>query len=106
MAMLALAGAVIAFLLVPFAGQAAEIEFGRYHALVIGNNAYRELPRLGTAVNDAEAVAKLLESRYGFEVRLLRDATKRDILRAVPPSGTSCAPSTATAPSSPSATTW
>ncbi len=74
---------VITVLFLCGAGQAAEIEFGRYHALVIGNNAYRELPRLETAVGDAEAVARLLETRYGFDVRLLRDATKRDILRAV-----------------------
>ncbi len=30
-----------------------EIEFGRYHALVIGNNDYEHLPKL-TAVGDAE----------------------------------------------------
>ncbi len=81
--MLARALGVIIWLFVPFAGEAAEIDFGRYHALVIGNNAYRELPRLESAVGDAEAVARLLETRYGFDVRLLRDATKRDILRAV-----------------------
>ncbi len=62
---------------------AAEIDFGRYHALIIGNNAYANLPDLETAVNDAEAVARVLETRYGFKVRLLRDATKLDILRAV-----------------------
>ena len=63
--------------------QATEIDFGRYHALVIGNNAYANLPDLETAVNDAEAVARLLETRYGFRVRLLRNASKNDILRAV-----------------------
>ena len=31
-----------------------EIEFGRYHALVIGNNDYKHLPKLQTAVSDAE----------------------------------------------------
>ena len=68
-----------------FAGpaQATETRFGRYHALVVGNNAYLNLPDLETAVNDAEAVASLLETKYGFEVRLLRNATKRDILRAI-----------------------
>ena len=63
--------------------QAAELDFGRYHALVIGNNEYANLPDLGTAVNDAEAVAAVLRSRYGFQVKLLRNATKDDILRAV-----------------------
>ncbi len=37
-----------------------KMDFGRYHALVIGNNEYRYLPKLETAVNDAEAVAELL----------------------------------------------
>ena len=38
--------------------RAAEIDFGRYHALVIGNNDYKHLPRLETAVSDAAAVAE------------------------------------------------
>lgn len=57
--------------------------FGRYHALVIGNNDYANLPKLETAVGDAEAVAALLEERYGFRVKLLRNATRNDILRAL-----------------------
>ncbi len=54
---------VIAVLLLPFAGQAAEqIDLGRYHALVIGINAYQDerLSRLETAVNDGSAVHDLL----------------------------------------------
>ncbi len=35
------------------------IDFGRYHALVIGNNDYQHLRNLTTAVGDAEAVATL-----------------------------------------------
>ncbi|MEQ9640458.1 MAG: caspase family protein [Alphaproteobacteria bacterium] len=67
----------------PLAATAAETPFGRYHALVIGNNAYQSLPKLQTAVADAEAVAQLLETKYNFQVRLLRDATRTDILRAL-----------------------
>jgi hypothetical protein len=59
----------------PFAG----IHFGAYHALVIGNNNYRELPKLKTAANDAKSVAKLLTDDYGFETKLLLDATRADI---------------------------
>ena len=36
--------------------------FGGYHALVIGNNGYRDLPTLETAVNDAETISSLLRS--------------------------------------------
>ncbi len=55
-----------------------EIEFGRYHALVIGNNDYEQLRNLTTAVGDADAVAKLLEEKYGFNVTKLINATRRD----------------------------
>ncbi len=34
-----------------------EIDFGRYHALVIGNNDYQHLRKLNTVVGDADAVA-------------------------------------------------
>jgi uncharacterized protein YgiM (DUF1202 family) len=59
------------------------IDFGRYHALVIGNNDYEHLPKLKTAVNDAEATAALLRDRYGFEVRLLVDATRDQIIEGL-----------------------
>lgn len=58
-------------------------DFGRYHALVIGNGDYRHLPRLKTARADADAVAELLRDRYGFRVKLVRDATRYDILSAL-----------------------
>jgi hypothetical protein len=61
---------------------ARAVDFGTYHALVIGNDDYRHLERLDMAVNDAEAVARVLRERYGFRVTLLRDATKRDIFQA------------------------
>ncbi len=60
----------------------SEIEFGRYHALVIGNNDYQNLPKLRTAVSDAEAVAAVLEEHYGFEVTLLLNATRHTITSA------------------------
>jgi uncharacterized caspase-like protein len=58
-------------------------DFGRYHALVIGNNAYTHLPALATARADAAAVAEVLEQRYGFRVKTLYDATRYDILSAL-----------------------
>lgn len=59
------------------------IAFGRYHALVIGNNAYQHLPPLEMAVKDARVLGELLEREYGFEVTLLIDATRYDILSAL-----------------------
>lgn len=60
--------------------QAQTSPFGNYHALVIGNNAYQHWAPLHTAVNDAEAVASILERKYGFEVTLLKDATRTEML--------------------------
>ena len=56
------------------------IDFGAYHALIIGNNDYQNLPTLETAVNDAKAVARTLTKDYGFKVKTLINATHADII--------------------------
>ncbi|MGH2607496.1 MAG: caspase family protein [Tepidiformaceae bacterium] len=56
---------------------------GKYRALVIGNNEYRHLRKLKTAVTDAHEVARILEQQYGFEVTLLLDADRYQILSAL-----------------------
>lgn len=55
---------------------------GRYYALVIGNNAYTSIPKLKTAEADAREVAALLKDSYGFETRLLLNATRQQIMAA------------------------
>ena len=57
----------------------ADIQFGDFHALVIGNNEYRHLRNLKTVVNDATDVAALLKRDYGYSVTLLRNASRGDI---------------------------
>ncbi len=57
--------------------------FGDYYALVIGNNDYTNMRKLNTAVNDAEHVAEVLRTKYGFETKLLTNATRYDILKAL-----------------------
>ena len=59
------------------------MDFGRYHALVIGNNAYTDLSPLKTAINDATAVADLLRTAYGFAVTLLTNATREETIAAL-----------------------
>lgn len=59
------------------------VGFGDFHALVIGNNDYRQLSKLETAVADAKAIADVLAAKYGFRVTLLLDATRYDILSAL-----------------------
>ena len=59
------------------------VSLGRYHALVIGANAYVGYTPLASAVNDAQKVAGVLKSRYGFQTRLLLNPTRLDILAAL-----------------------
>lgn len=61
----------------------SDIDFGRYHALVIGNNNYQNLPKLIAAKNDAQEVARILRNRYGFKTELLIDAKRSDVLLAL-----------------------
>lgn len=58
-------------------------DLGRYHALVIGSDDYKALPRLRTAVADAHEVEQLLRTRYGFETTLVLNATRYEILSAL-----------------------
>lgn len=66
---------------VPLSGS-GKFDFGQYHALVIGNDNYRSVTPLKTAVADAKAVAALLRKDYGFKVTLLLDATRNQMLDA------------------------
>jgi len=59
------------------------VHFGRYHAVVIGNNTYADMSPLKTAVNDATAVADALRTTYGFTVTLLTNATREEIITAL-----------------------
>ncbi|MFQ5526958.1 MAG: protein kinase [Thermoanaerobaculia bacterium] len=58
----------------------ADLDFGVYHALVIGNNRYEQLPRLETAALDAQDIATVLERDYGFKVRLMTDANRYEMI--------------------------
>ncbi|MCP9902495.1 caspase family protein [Cyanobium sp. Cruz CV13-4-11] len=59
----------------------AQAQAGKRSALVIGNGAYTD-NRLDNAVNDAEAVARMLQE-IGFSVTLVRNADRRAIDEAV-----------------------
>jgi uncharacterized caspase-like protein len=56
---------------------------GKFYALIIGNNRYVHLPTLKTAENDAKAVDAQLRGRYGFEAKLLLNATRQQIISAL-----------------------
>lgn len=68
----------------PLAGTPASITTpGRFYALVIGNNNYQYALSLKTAETDAQVVASVLRERFGFENKLLLNATRQDIFSAI-----------------------
>jgi len=61
------------------------VNLGRYYAVVIGNNSYRDpaYPTLKSAANDANAVAAMLKSRYGYDTMLVLNGGRLEILTAL-----------------------
>ena len=59
------------------------MNFGAYHALIIGNNKYDYLSDLENAVNDARAIANLLKEKFNFKVNVLEDASRTTILDTI-----------------------
>lgn len=61
------------------------LNFGRYYALVIGNQHYeaKAVGDLDTPINDATRAAQILTDRYGFTVRILKDANDVEMLKAL-----------------------
>ncbi len=80
--LLAALAVAVAVAVGPAAAQ-SDIHYGKYHALVIGNNGYRHFDKLKTAKGDAEAIADALKNDYQFQVTLLTDATRDDVMRAL-----------------------
>ncbi len=58
------------------------VNFGRFYALVIGNQDYKQLPSLSTSVEDARAVDEVLRVRYGYKTTLLINANRHQIMTA------------------------
>lgn len=56
---------------------------GDYHALIIGNNAYRGNRRLKTAETDAVEIEAVLRTQYGFRTNLLLNATRQHVISAL-----------------------
>ncbi len=55
-------------------------DFGSYHALIIGIDGYKNLPRLKTAIADAKSVAAILKRDYGFKVTTLLNPSRENSL--------------------------
>lgn len=52
--------------------------------MLVGNNGYTSpIPPLETPIADVEKIADVLRTRYGFETRVMRNATKAQIVQAI-----------------------
>src|SRR5258708_24420017 len=58
-------------------------DFGRFYALIIGNQNYDQLENLKTPRHDAERAAKILKDKYGFSVQMIEDANDVAMLKAL-----------------------
>ncbi len=60
-------------------------EIQRKVAIVIGNNAYQDpdIPALNGAVRDADAIAATLKEKLGYEVRMVHNGSRADIVRTL-----------------------
>ena len=58
-------------------------DFGRFYALIIGNQNYDQLESLKTPRYDTERAAKILSDRYGYKVTMIEDGNDVAILKAL-----------------------
>jgi hypothetical protein len=59
------------------------LDYGRFFAIVIGNNDYTAYPSLKTPASDAKSVDVILRERYGFTTKVLINATRHAIMSAL-----------------------
>ena len=68
----------------PKAAPPAAPKEGRRLALLVGNNDYKTpIPELETPIADVGKTAEILKTRFGFETRLLKNASKAQIVEAL-----------------------
>jgi hypothetical protein len=61
----------------------AGMNFGRYYAIVIGNQNYQSIDNLATPRYDVERAARILADKYGFTVQILEDANDITMLKTI-----------------------
>jgi hypothetical protein len=59
------------------------MNLGRFYALVIGIQNYREIEPLQTPLSDAHRAARVLQERYGFKVTVVDDADDVELMAAL-----------------------
>ncbi|ANE54758.1 peptidase C14 caspase catalytic subunit p20 [Methylomonas sp. DH-1] len=63
--------------------RSGDIQFGKFYAIIIGNNDYGAYPALKTPMADAKSLELLLRERYGFKTKLLLNANRHAIMSAL-----------------------
>jgi hypothetical protein len=59
-----------------------DLNFGKYYALIIGNQQYANIDDLDTPRNDAEEIASILKDKYGFEVQVILNSDNIALMEA------------------------
>ena len=59
-----------------------DLNFGKYYALVIGNQQYANIDDLETPQNDAKEIASILKNKYGFEVQVILNSDNIALMEA------------------------
>ena len=73
----------------PVAGGAAppplakDLKFGRFYALLIGNQDYTQMESLNTPLSDVVLAKQILEQKYGFTVVTVNDGDNTTVMQAI-----------------------
>lgn len=62
---------------------AKDINFGRYFALIIGNQDYVFLDDLRSPIQDGKRLQQILEQKYGFSTLFVPNASEKNILNTI-----------------------
>jgi hypothetical protein len=60
-----------------------DLATGKYHALLIGNQNYNYWSKLETPIQDIDAVSRKLISDYSFNAKVIKDASRKEILQSI-----------------------
>lgn len=62
---------------------AKDLKFGRFYALLIGNQDYTQMESLNTPLSDVALAKQILEQKYGFTVVTVNDGDNTTVMQAI-----------------------
>jgi uncharacterized protein len=62
---------------------AKDLKFGRYFALLIGNQDYQQMESLNTPLSDVALAKQILVEKYGFTVAVVEDGDNTTVMQAI-----------------------